>query len=422
MPSEDAMSLGEKIALWDMAEHPDALPETTTIGQKQETTQISPRYEEVRQFLLDGPAYKWLLENARSSAFLTERKGTIQDTIAGKINATLSSMWTPKSRRPQIFRAEFYMDWDLPSFLRRQEYGITLEAAIERAITITGSSCNAQALSCLEYMRQTWPSSGPEIVRVLQKALVSPDLCYSCKQSLQNYCPVPDHLGYLHDGTKLNISLRPTGTLIESYGGQATQTELCEQLAWLGAALRTSPFSSGICITTPNIAALENPRSSNQEPSILVRIEFAAISLGDHHNLLTDVNGTCWQPMFRNPVVVNGFPILARHENEPGLELSFEIMSTLAEAHFATHYDTTLVLKGICTMLVPTRLTEHSITWHFLYNEDGERIPYYSFRERCPGWVGIDEVNINLLQIGNVRNFVGWASNITRHLGMLLSS
>jgi len=126
--------------------------------------------------------------------------------------------------------------------------------------------------------------------------------------------------------------------------------------------------------------------------------------------------------MFRNPVVVNGFPIRARHEDEQGLEVPLDMMSILAEAHFATRYDTTLVLKGHCTMLVPTRRTERSITWHFIFNEDGKRIPYYSFRERCPGWTGTDKVSTNLLEDGNVRNFVGWASNITRHLGMFLSS
>jgi len=204
-------------------------------------------------------------------------------------------------------------------------------------------------------------------------------------------------------------------------GGQAALTELCEQLAWLGAALRTSPVSFGICITTPSIVASKDVHSSSPVPSITAQLGFTVTSSPDH-GLSTDVDGSCWHAMFRNPVVVNGFPILARHENEQGLELPLDMMSILADAHFATRYDTTLVLKGLCTMLVPTRQTERSITWHFIFNEDGKRIPYYSFRERCPGWIGTDKVSTDLLEAGNVRNFVGWASNITRHLGMFLSS
>jgi hypothetical protein len=130
---------------------------------------------------LDGPAYQWLLENARSSALLTERKGTIVEAIAHEIDTTLSSMRIQKSRCFQIFQASFEMDWDLPSFLRGQEYDTTLEIAVKHAITVIGSSSNAQVLTCENYMCQTWPSSGHNIVRVLQKALVSPNLSCSSK-------------------------------------------------------------------------------------------------------------------------------------------------------------------------------------------------------------------------------------------------
>ena len=94
------------------------------------------------------------------------------------------------------------------------------------------------------------------------------------------------------------------------------------------------------------------------------------------------------------------------------------MMGVLAEANFATSYDTTLVLKGLCTMLVPTQKAEDSITWHFLFNDDGKRMPYYSLRDRCPDWIDIDKANPEILDAGKYRNFVGWASNITRHSGM----
>jgi hypothetical protein len=125
--------------------------------------------------------------------------------------------------------------------------------------------------------------------------------------------------------------------------------------------------------------------------------------------------------MFRSPVVVNGFPILARYENERGLEIPLNLMSILAETHFATHYDTTLVLKGICTMLVPTRLAEHSVTWHFLFNK-GKRIPYYTFRQRCDKCISAEKFDIGHLRHAKFRNFVGWASDVTKHLGTFTST
>lgn len=217
------------------------------------------------------------------------------------------------------------------------------------------------------------------------------------------------------------MNLRLQKGSIVGRGGQAALTELCEQLAWLGSALRTSPVPFGICLSTPSIIVSKTIHSNSPVPSITVQLRFT-VSSSLHHGMLTDIDGTCWHAMFRNPVVVNGFQILARHENEPGLELPLDMMCNLAEAHFATRYDTTVVSKGPCTMLVPTGQTNRSITWHFIFNEDGERLPYYAFRERCPGWIGIDMVNTDLLEDGNMRNFVGWASNITRHLGMFLSA
>ena len=219
---------------------------------------------------------------------------------------------------------------------------------------------------------------------------------------------------------EVDINLGPPKASIVARGGQAALTELCEQLAWLGAALRNSQVTFGKCLTIPSVTASKDACSSSPVPSITVHLGFTVTPLD--HGLSTDAEGTCWYAMFRNPVVVSGFPILARYENEQGLELPLDMMSILAEAHFATRYDTTLVLKGLCTMLVPTRQTERSITWHFLFNEDGRRIPYYSFRERCPGWISTDKVSTDLLEAGNVRNFVGWVSDITRHLGVFLSS
>lgn len=199
-------------------------------------------------------------------------------------------------------------------------------------------------------------------------------------------------------------------------GGQAALTELCEQLTWLRAALRTSPVPLGIYFTTPSIVASEDAFSNGSMPSFTVQFGFTVSSSIDH------VLSSYWHAMFRNPVVFNGLPTLVRYENEQGLELSLDMMNILAEAPFATSYDSTLVLNGHCTMLIPTRRTERSITWHFISNEDGKRIPYYAFRERCLGWTGTDKVSADHLENGSGGHFVGWASIIIRHLGMFLSS
>jgi hypothetical protein len=188
----DGMSMAEKMAMWnideegrwDIAEEGSTRPELKEENQYLEDTILPPRYQEVRSFLLNGPAYTWLLKNIQSSALLTHTTGTTEESFSRPIADIMSSM-RPKSPHAQTFQATFEMDWDLPGFLRHQRYDTTLEIAIESAIILTGSHVNAQALSCLEYMCQTWPSTGSEMLRALQNALSQQDLS-SSSESINN--------------------------------------------------------------------------------------------------------------------------------------------------------------------------------------------------------------------------------------------
>lgn len=50
------------------------------------------------------------------------------------------------------------MDWDPLAFLEQQSYNGILD--LGRAITITGSASDAQAVTTTEYLIQTWPTGG----------------------------------------------------------------------------------------------------------------------------------------------------------------------------------------------------------------------------------------------------------------------
>ncbi|KAH7323067.1 hypothetical protein B0I35DRAFT_192717 [Stachybotrys elegans] len=389
-PSRDGMSVAEKMALWNTSE--DSAPEPA--DQLPEEARLPPAYQQVRNFLLDGPAYQWLLENARSSALLTGRTGTVVEAVKHMIENELASIKSTQLSQSQVFQASFDIDWDLPGFLISQQYDMEWDMALERIITITGSSCNAQAMSCAGYMQQVWPSSGPELLWAIRQALISPNLCWK---------------GSIHDGMYLHITLGSPNAKISARGGRAPVVELCEQLAWLGAALRTSPVAHEMCLSTPIVSALPS------KEGLKVHISFELFL--PRNGKSANVDGACWHGMFRSPVVVNGFPILARQRDEQGLEVSFDMMSILADVQFATHYQTTLVLKGFCTILVPTRFEDESITWHFIASDNGERIPYYRFKEQVSEFVGTDKVYSVLLEDANIRHFVGWTSRITRHLG-----
>ncbi|KAL3468786.1 hypothetical protein BJX99DRAFT_242696 [Aspergillus californicus] len=401
LPTDGGMSLTEKMAFWNLEEPADFLQEPAIADPSSDEVSINPRYQEVRDFLLGGSAYQWMLENVRAAASLTERKGTVVAAISKKLNDVISSIKITSARHSQRFQADFDMSWDLPAFLQDQEYRERIEVALEQAITLTASGVDVQAMSCADYMRQTWPSSGHAVVQAIKKTLISPNMWCS---------------SLLPDGTTMDVGFRPGRTSIKARGSQAGLTELGEQLAWLAAALHPSPEPLGVCHATPEIIVFKPIYYFSSVPSIMIRIKPSFKRCPDQRTP-TGETGTCWHGLFRNPVVVDGFPIRARPRDQRGLELSLEMMTVLAEAPYATPYDTTLILKGPCTMLVPTAQAAESVTWHFLYNADGRCMPCYAFRQRCPNWINTDQVNIDLLERRGVRHFVGWASTITRHLG-----
>lgn len=132
----------------------------------------------------------------------------------------------------------------------------------------------------------------------------------------------------------------------------------------------------------------------------------------------TPINGTCWHSLFRNPVIAKGFPIPSRKYNEVGLEMSLKVMAFLAETPFATYYNNALVLKGFSTMFFPTLKVAQSVIWHFLHQKDGSYLPYHKFQQNVVEYIGIEDVDLKVLEATHTRHFLGWTSSVARNLGM----
>jgi hypothetical protein len=131
-------------------------------------------------------------------------------------------------------------------------------------------------------------------------------------------------------------------------------------------------------------------------------------------------NGSCWRPLFRNPVIVEGYPILARAHGEKGLEITLDMMAGLSQASRVTNFGGGLVIKGFSTMFCPTKRIKNSVLWHYLFSHDGKRMSYLSADMLCGGRARIHEVDIGCLE--QSRNFLGWASSVEVHIGRLCSN
>lgn len=175
----DTVPVQEKILNWFSEEEPDnSLLEEATVASPDEPKLTNDggrsRIDRYRELVTRTSAYCWLLAAMRRELTLINQEGDILDNIHKEISRTLpvASKFSIQ-RQPDAVTLLFMLDWDPAAFILKQEYSEDPTMAMERAITLTGSLTDAQALSCIQYMRQTWPSNGEYTLRLMQKLMDS---------------------------------------------------------------------------------------------------------------------------------------------------------------------------------------------------------------------------------------------------------
>ncbi|CAH0044839.1 unnamed protein product [Clonostachys solani] len=361
--------------------------------------------QEYREFIFKTPAFKWLLARLRNEIRLVPMKPHTMETIGKEIMSALPpSRVISKKMSSQSYSATFELEWDVFEFFEKQGYSRPPHEVFESVITLTGSSMDAQAATCAQYLGQTWPSTAEDIIALMEEVLKG------------NQSDPPPRT--LSDGTTIRVYVRNSKFLAESYGVAATIAEIGEQLAWLGAALKTTPKQSGLFCCTPTISILQNklPFSQSQakprSTGIACKIEF------DMENIpvILDTNGQCWQAVFKCPVIVRGYPIPRRAEWNTGLEIPLNIMAKLAQALELQQFKDKVCLKGFSTMLVPVRRSGDTLFWHLLYKRDGSRISYLDNDLEQEQEVA----RLDLLE--NNRHVLGWCSRAKLVIGSSVKS
>jgi len=112
---------------------------------------------------------------------------------------------------------------------------------------------------------------------------------------------------------------------------------------------------------------------------------------------------TCWQNMFRNFVIAQGYPVAARSAGEQGLELPLDMMLALGRTPLTTVFDAVTLFKGFHTALVPMLVLGTSVVWHFLVNQDCTRLSYSTAMATAQVHQLLDQCNVE-----SGRHFVGW--------------
>lgn len=117
--------------------------------------------------------------------------------------------------------------------------------------------------------------------------------------------------------------------------------------------------------------------------------------------------------MFRNPVVVKGYPILRRSGPDTGLEIPLNIMAGLARTQFANFFNGSIFIKGFSTMLILIKSSGGLLIWHLLYNKDGNRI-FYLDNTVC------HVENVSTIDLERSRHVLGWCSEVKCYTGRMM--
>ncbi|KOC15945.1 hypothetical protein AFLA70_169g002231 [Aspergillus flavus AF70] len=356
-----------------------------------------------RDLIMDSPVYKWLLGSLRRELDLQPAEPDARGAIRNRILDSLPfSCIVSRYDQPRIYQVKFTLNWDLIAFVKEQEYDTNKEGFLGRIITITGTRQDAQAMTCLQYLHQTWHSFGATILQLLEATLLD-------GPGYKHRCALPDN-------TQLAAWVDEKDLLVEVTGIGESIAEIGEQLAWLGAALRSSPHDSRILYCTPFIssASVENTSGPTSQVPPITRISCGIdFKLNDQQQANPPLSvGQCWHHLFRNPIVVTGFPIPYRSRQGTGLEIPLNILAGIIHASRVDAFRDKLFIKGFSSLLIPTEhiRDQNQIMWHLRYNVRGDRISYLDGIESHAG-------HITLADLESSRHILGWCLDARCYAG-----
>jgi hypothetical protein len=120
------------------------------------------------KFILQTSAYQWLKASLQREATMTRPVPDLMDDIRQTIMTVLPSPCKPDRKSPsQGYTAEFEVNWNPTLFIDKQEYTQSASKAIERAITLTGTLDDAQAMTTREYLSKLWLDTGSQLMQLV---------------------------------------------------------------------------------------------------------------------------------------------------------------------------------------------------------------------------------------------------------------
>ncbi len=165
--------VSDKIAGWDIdGSEPPLIQQPIDDEFVEDGPDSLVAYSKALKFLVESRRYKQLLAKIDTALTLTAREGSAMDRISKQIRAQLN-LFSGSKDTLITQKVIFEVDWDPLEFLKDQEYRNGTLQKLGEVIVITGTAIDAQATTCGQYMRQTWPLTGIETLERVQAAISS---------------------------------------------------------------------------------------------------------------------------------------------------------------------------------------------------------------------------------------------------------
>lgn len=144
---------------------------------------------------------------------------------------------------------------------------------------------------------------------------------------------------------------------LDATGNAFSVADVAEQVAWMGAAVHSSPSDYQAAYVSARILDLGVSGTSASRnvhtTTSSCRIEFDTELL---HDAELAESGKCWRDMFGNPVIVRGFPIPRRADADRGLEVPLDIVAGLTNCRRVVNFAGTTFIKGFAAMLAAVKV------------------------------------------------------------------
>lgn len=148
-------------------------------GEETLQTQFDlPQLPDYEAFVGDSEAYRWLVTKICQHERLAFANNDTMTKIGSKIRDELRTQGSSRkmSHRAPLSTAkiQFRFDWHPAVFFRDQKLTNAPSDILDIVLCITGSLCEAQAMTVSEYVRQTWPVTGEAVLNLFNQLLCLP--------------------------------------------------------------------------------------------------------------------------------------------------------------------------------------------------------------------------------------------------------